>query len=366
MVNPALVEARLVALGLASPSRATPAQVFAELGPMQGQELPGVTSSVALRLDPGTATDRSTTVRDAFTAGDIVRGYPMRGTVFAMAAPDAAWVTELCAGPQRVHTRRWMERNGVSPAEVALAHDLVRAHPAGLTRAALVAVWTAHGLPGTNSFRYMTILDMMAHGTAVYGPLDAAGEQLVVPAQAWLPAGGTLAARFNGDATAATEALLLRYLCGHGPASLRDFAWWSKLPVRLINAAFPLIRDELEPAPLTAPGEDAWVRPGLGDEIHATQKKAHGTFLLPAFDEVMLGYRDRLAFLTDEHHRQVAPGNNGAFRKTAVRGGKFVATWSAPKATKNSDRRLSLAPFRPLSAAAGRDIARAFRTYPHP
>lgn len=373
MVNPALVEARLTALGLVSPSRGTPAQVLADLGPAQGQELPGVTSSVALRLSPGTGatgTDRFTAVQDAFTDGSVVRGYPMRGTVFAMAAPDAAWITELCAGPQRVHTRRWFGRNGVSPEEVTLAHDLVQAHPDGLDRAALVALWTAHGLPGTNSFRYMMILDMMAHGTAVYGPLDDAGEQLVVPAQTWLPAGGSLAERFDGDATAATAALLLRYLTGHGPASLRDFAWWSKLPVKLITAAFPSVRGELEPAASfsPAPGEDAWVRPGLVDEITATQKKAHGTFLLPAFDEVVLGYRDRLAFLTDDHHRQVAPGNNGAFRKTVVRGGKFVATWSAPKAgTKNSTgRRLALSPFRPLSATAERDIARAFSAYPHP
>ena len=207
---------------------------------------------------------------------------------------------------------------------------------------------------------------MLLHGTAVYGPVTGSGDQLVVPAETWLPAGSGLEGRFNGDATAATAALLLRYLHGHGPAGLRDFAWWTKLPVKLIRNAFTLVRDEVEPAASFSPalGEDAWVRPGLVDEITAAATAAHGTFLLPAFDELMLGYRDRLAFLADNHHDEVAPGNNGAFRKTVVRGGKFVATWRAPKT--GVSRNLSLSPFRPLSATAERDIIRTFRSYPHP
>ena len=88
------------------------------MGPMQGQDLTGVLSSLALRLPPGTDV---TDVRDAFTSGDLVRGYPMRSTVFAMSARDAGWITELCAGQQRRDsTRRW-EKEGLSPAEVTRA-----------------------------------------------------------------------------------------------------------------------------------------------------------------------------------------------------------------------------------------------------
>lgn len=362
MVNPALVEARLIALGLVAPDLETPARVLEHLGPMQGQELPGVTSSIALRL---TAPD-TTAVRDAFTDGSIVRGYPMRATVFALAAGDAAWVTELCAAPQRRESRRRLEQLGHTPAEIHLAHDLLNGRPEGLTRAELAALWTAHGLPDDRSFVYLLVRDMMLHGTAVHGPFTADGDQRVVPASSWLPAGGDLESRFNGDTTAATAALLLRYLRNHGPAGLRDFAWWTKLPVKLIKDAFGTVRDELEPLPSFSPalGEDAWARPGLMDEITAAQKAAHGTFLLPAFDELMLGYRDRLAFLTDDHHDRVAPGNRGVFRRTVVRGGRFVATWTAPRS--GTARRLTLAPFRPLSATAERDITRTFRSYPHP
>ncbi|WP_297006676.1 winged helix DNA-binding domain-containing protein [uncultured Corynebacterium sp.] len=368
MVNPALVEARLTALGLAAPTSDTPAQVLDRFGPMQGQELPGVTSSIALRLAGSDAT-AATAVEDAFTTGSVVRGYPMRATVFALAARDAAWVTELCAGPQRRQSRRRLEQDGLSSTDIGTAHDLLREHPDGLSRPDLAILWSSHGLPETRTFLYLLVRDMMLHGTAVYGPPDDSGGQLIVPAESWLPAGSDLAGRFNGDTTAATADLLLRYLHGHGPAGLRDFAWWTKLPVTLIRDAFGLIRDEVEPAASFSPalGEDAWVRPGLADEITVAAKAAHGTFLLPAFDELVLGYRDRLVFLTGDHHDEVAPGNNGAFRKTVVRGGKFVATWRAPKTapTSGAGRRLTVSPFRPLSTAAERDITRTFRSYPH-
>ena len=99
------------------------------MGAMQGQDLPGLLSSIALRLDaekvgeaPGQdqvptvapqASDseafpsdaRMREVLRAFDAGEIVRGYPMRGTVFAMAARDARWMTELCAEEGRVGSK---------------------------------------------------------------------------------------------------------------------------------------------------------------------------------------------------------------------------------------------------------------------
>lgn len=309
------------------------------MGPMQGQDLTGVMASLALRLrDPAEGA-----VRDAFTAGTVVRGYPMRSTVFAMAAADAAWVTELCAGQQRRESTRRLEKDGVRTADVARAHDLLLAHPDGLSRKALGELWARHGFPDDTGFRYVMIRDMMLHGTAVYGPFSGR-DQLIVPADTWLPAGDP----FNSDRTAAAAALLKRYVLSHGPADLRDVAWWTKLPQKLLKDALAEAGDRVETT------DGLMHRPGLYDEVTAAKKTAHGTFLLPAFDEIVLGYRDRLAVMTDEHHEQVAPGNRGVFRRTVVRGGKFVATWSGRKVDA----------FRPLSATAERDISRAMARFP--
>ena len=358
MVNPQLVEARLLAQGLVSPAAASPHDVLTTMGQMQGQELGGVISSIALRLaheKPADQKKAAQQVTDAFNSGDIVRGYPMRSTVFALAAEDAHWVTELCSVQQRRESRRSLERDGLTEDDIARAHDVLADHPAGLTRAELNEQFIACGLPGDQSMRYLLIRDMMLHDTAVYGPFRD-GEQLIVASEMWLPEGSDLEGRFNGDRTAATAALLRRYLHSHGPADLRDFAWWTKLPVALIKDAAAELgsgdTDQLEET------NGRLHRPGLLDDLAAIKKKAHGTYLLPAFDEIVLGYRDRLSFMKAEHHEQVAPGNRGVFRRTMVRGGKFVGTWSAPSS------RLVTAPFGRFSDTAHADVSRVFRRFP--
>jgi hypothetical protein len=50
-------------------------------------------------------------------------------------------------------------------------------------------------------------------------------------------------------------------------------------------------------------------------------------FLLPGFDEFVLGYRDRRAVLDPEFAERIVPGNNGMFRATVVHGGRIVGTW---------------------------------------
>src|SRR5690606_2534900 len=89
VVDRTLIRARLVAQRLVRVPGAAPTdpeQVVAELLASQGQDLPGVISSVALRLGPGA--DPAARVLEAFEQGRLVRGYPMRGTVFAVAAAD--------------------------------------------------------------------------------------------------------------------------------------------------------------------------------------------------------------------------------------------------------------------------------------
>src|SRR5699024_9914485 len=63
-------------------------------------------------------------------------------------------------------------------------------------------------------------------------------ENLVMLAKDWLPSGTDLEGAFNGDEHAAITELLRRYLNSHGPATLRDFAWWSKLPLGKIRKVF--------------------------------------------------------------------------------------------------------------------------------
>lgn len=114
MVDTELVRARLVAQHLVGDPYRDAHKAVHALGACQGQDLPGVIASIALRLG---VTDPSP-VLSAFDAGRIVRGYPMRGTVFVLAAQDVRWTTELCAsGPLRAQVVR-RKQLGLDQAQV--------------------------------------------------------------------------------------------------------------------------------------------------------------------------------------------------------------------------------------------------------
>jgi hypothetical protein len=50
-------------------------------------------------------------------------------------------------------------------------------------------------------------------------------------------------------------------------------------------------------------------------------------FLLPGFDEFVLGYADRGAVLDPAFADRIVPGGNGMFRSTVVADGRVVGTW---------------------------------------
>src|SRR5688500_6763060 len=78
---------RLAALGLVGPGAPSAAAAVRRLGALQAQDYPGALTSVALR----TASRLRKDVEAALDAGEIVRSWPMRGTLHLVAADDLRW-----------------------------------------------------------------------------------------------------------------------------------------------------------------------------------------------------------------------------------------------------------------------------------
>src|SRR5690606_39862629 len=168
-----LAGARILAQGLAGPARhRTPVEVAHAFGASQGQDLPGVLSSLALRS--GGAIEP---VLAAFDAGQIVRGYPMRGTVFAVAADTLDWLTELCAVvPLRAAVSR-RGNLGIEARDVEQAREVLEEIAAphsgpggrGVLRAELRSAWEAAGLRWDGGWGYHLLVELIAGGHAAYG-----------------------------------------------------------------------------------------------------------------------------------------------------------------------------------------------------
>ncbi|GAA1485931.1 winged helix DNA-binding domain-containing protein [Brachybacterium fresconis] len=376
-----LAGARILAQGLVGPPRfAGPTEAARAFGAHQGQDLAGVMASLALRTG-GDIED----VLAAFDRGEIVRGYPMRGTVFAVAADTLAWLTELCAaGPLRAAISRRgqldLAEHHVGRAQEVL-EEIAAEHSGpgvgrGVLRKDLLAAWEAAGVDTRQGRGYHLLSELISFGVAAYGPWRE-GETAVVLARSWLPAGSDLEGAFGGDGTAAAAELGRRYFLSHGPAGERDLAWWSKLPLGRIRAALPQIADQFETgyadrdgrlhttaaAARGGDGEQLWWRPGLLEEYATAEKETMTELLLPGFDELVLGYRDRFYLMDDARHRALVPGNNGVFKRSAIRRGEMVGVWTRVGAAGR--RRLDLTAERPISDPQRRRFEKLFAAFPY-
>ena len=276
---------RLASQGLSVPRWESAEEVVRAFGVIQGQDLHSVHRSLALRAE------------DHSDAGNIVRGYPMRNTLFAASIKDIGWITELCAKGRK--------------GDVELRPEVNKLIDRPLSRAELKER-AATTLPEVPFWHVVRVA--MESGHAVY----CGAEQLITPVDL-----SGLDEAFNGDKVAATADLMVRYFRTHGPARLRDFAWWTKLPQSLIRPAA-----ENLPPDIVRCGEESQELASAEVVEMAEARNKQSVLLLGAFDEDILGYQDRLFAMTKEVHETLVPGNRGVFRRAIVVDGQVRGTWN--------------------------------------
>ena len=324
---------RLVAQRIAGPRPATSGDVVHRLTAVQGQDLPGALLSVALRTAEGTRAD----VEAALNAGEVVRSWPMRGTLHLVAAADLPWLIGLL-GPRVLSgapARR--AQLGITDASISHARRLaVEALTGGkrLRRKELLGALADGGVEIAGQRGYHLLWYLSQSATLCLGPMDD-GEQCFVLMDEWI---GTPPGRAPEDAFAE---LADRFFRGHGPATVKDLARWAGIRISEARAALAAARDGL--ARLEVDGVEYFLDPDTPDLLDACREEAHGTFLLPGFDEFVLGYGERGAFLDPAFADRIVPGGNGMFRPTVVHGGRIVGTWQ--RTGRGAKRAVTAAPF---------------------
>jgi hypothetical protein len=321
---------------------------------MQAQDLQAALWAVGVRV-PGSGVS---SVRAAIDAGSIVRSWPMRGTLHLMAPEDLHWMLELTA--ERL-TRSIAARHReleITWADVEKCRDIALDHIAAAgpaSRAGLFAVFDAAGQP-TQGQRGIHLLGTLCrHGWLVQGPLSG-NQQLMVAFDEWIPVSRRL-----GRPEAVAE-FLLRYFRSHGPATIRDFAWWTQIPLAEVRSALEEIRSQL--VELEFGGASYWMSPETASLLDIGVPAARSVQLLPGFDEFVLGYTDRSLVLPPEHANKIVPGGNGVFKKTVVAGGEVIGTWA--RAGSGVDAAVVPELFdetKPLKATAQAAFARAAKRY---
>jgi hypothetical protein len=306
---------RLIHQQIAQPTYKTAAQVVAGLGAMQAQDYTGALWSIGLRLRNATPTTEAD-VEQAIAERTIVRTWPMRGTLHFVAAADVRWMLELLtprivAGSAGRYKQLELDDGVFTRSKKVLAKALQGGQH--LTRDDTMAVLERNKISTTGQRGYHILGRLAMDGLICFGP-RAGKQHTFVLMEEWLPN----AHRLQRDEALAE--LARRYFIGHGPAMLGDFARWADLTLTDARAGLAAVAPDLRQE--LVDGTAYWLRADAKDLPHTATM-----FLLPGFDEFLLGYADRSATLDAQHVQKVIPGKNGMFMPTLVVNGRVSGIW---------------------------------------
>ena len=247
---------------------ATPAEAVAWSGAVQAQEYAEALWSLGMRVRDGRASD----IEAACDRGELLRTHVLRPTWHFVAAADLRWLLRL-TGPrvQAKSAGRYRElgldESTLTRAGETLAATLADGAPR--IRRELAAALEAAGIDSSGQRIAHIVMHAELEGIVASGPRR--GKQ-----HTYLPLDGRVPPAPPRGREDDVAALVVRYFVSHGPATLRDFAWWSGLTTADAKAGIAATGDRLTSVPC-ADGT-LWIasaQPAAG-----TPPRSSGAFLL--------------------------------------------------------------------------------------
>lgn len=327
----ALLEARLRNQRLIRPGRATAAEVVAWFGAVQAQEYAQARWGVGQR--GAGLTDAA--VEAAFDAGHILRTHVLRPTWHFVAPADIRWMLAL-TGPRVSATMApYLRQTGLDEHTLARAQQIFTQALEGgrfLTRRELADELERHGI-AARGVRLAHVV-MRAELDAVICSGPRRGSQFTY---ALLDERAPRSAPRPREEAVAE--LMRRYLASHGPATLRDFAWWSGLTMKDGGIGVALLGSAVDRRELD--GLTYWYTSTTPIRSARQVRSAH---LVPIYDESLIAYRDRLL---SQPLGPRAGATSDIFMNYVLVDGRLAGTWNRTKAGLSC--RLEIGPYRRLT-----------------
>ena len=302
-----------------------PADVVRWMTAIQAQDFLAAKWAVGVRL-PGAM---EAGIDAAIANRSIVRSWPLRGTLHLVAPEDLGWMLKLSEERMLARTASIFAAEGLTPRILEAARDASRNALSGdsahsgenaqsgknaLTRDEMSQIFDGVGINSHGQARYHTLWYLSQTGTLCLGATRGK-QQTFVLLDEWVPNPRRL------DREEGLGELARRYFLSHGPATLRDFAWWAQLTMKDAKIGLAIAMASL--TKLELDDREYYLSPA----VSGAPPDSDSTRLLPSFDEQLLGYQDRSAPLANEHARFVIPAKNGLFLPTIVHDGLVVGTW---------------------------------------
>jgi hypothetical protein len=325
---------------------------------IQAQLSPAMLLALRARVDGLEVADVDAAIAETRS---LVRTWAMRGTLHLLAAEDFGWLIDLL-GPvfMRGDTPR-LRQLGLDAETVERglrAMPDILAPGEAVTRDVIVERLNARGfsLDRKTQAPIHLIAQAALAGVLALGPEASGGKSTYALADGWLAAPADAIPR-----EAALAGLARRYVSGYGPADLADFAAWSGLPMADAKIGWVGALVQGMWTKVTVEGRSLWVETA---DLPAARADATIIRLLPAFDDYVLGYKDRRHVVAPERQPEVYHG--GQTVPVVMVDGLAAGVWRAERSPKRLS--IDVRAFARFDSAAERliraeadDIARLWR-----
>jgi len=301
------------------------------MGAIQAQDFIMAKWAIGVRV-PG-STDKI--VQAAVDKAEIIRTHILRPTWHFVSADDIHWMLALSGPGLKSSMKGRDKRLGLTETDFKKSNKIIEKALSGgrhLTRDVLLAKLEKAKI-ATHDFRSLHIMMRAELDGLVCSGVTNEKRQTYALLDERVPTKKIL------KKDEALAKLAKRYFTAHCPATLQDFMWWSGLNAADSKLALQIIKKDL--VGKTVGLETYWF-----DKTFSFQKVKPAVYLLPAYDEYLISYKDRSASLKPQH-RATALTGNGIFYPVVIANGQVVGLWKRAAGKTGIDLRFNF--FSPLN-----------------
>jgi hypothetical protein len=262
----------------------------------------------------------------------LLRTWVMRTTIHLIPTDEAGWWLPLFEPGIERWSRRRLEQLGLPAAKQDKALRVAAralAEEGPLTRSEVRERIEAAGIKLNTQTGMHIALTAVVCGIACLGP-DRGKTTCLIRREDWLGKPPPF------DRDQALAELTRLYIRAFAPATDRDFAYWSGLPLRDVRAGLESIAGEIEEVRV-GDGTMLAIRGGLPRLPSTGQVRMLGNF-----DTYLLGWKDREFSVTGEHAIHVKEGGGGWIRPVILEDGVVVGGWRTSRKGGRLDITLNL------------------------
>ncbi|KAA6334065.1 hypothetical protein EZS27_017580 [termite gut metagenome] len=337
---------RLMSQQLSGTGMQTPKEVVSWMGAIQAQDYVMAKWAVGIRFSG--STDKI--VEEAFNKGEILRTHVLRPTWHFVAPENIRWMLSLSADKIKASARSRDSDLGITEELYSQANRIIQKSLEGnnhLTREAVGRALQEAGIAVDTSRMIHFMMRAEIEGVVCSGALQGKSHTYALLDERVPPTKPL-------HKEEALAKLAQRYFTSHCPATLQDFVWWSGLSQTEAKKGLEAVKSGFVAEEMN--GQTYWIASTFKN---APSSVDTSVYLLPAFDEYIISYRDRKAVLPSENHSK-AVSSNGIFRPTIVANGQVIGLWKKSDTKKES---IPLTFFDPSNVLTNNEINQAIDTF---